>query len=53
MELESITLSERSQRKTYTILFHSYVEFKKNNHTEKKWKDKKQTLNYIEQTDGY
>ena len=31
MELKSILLSEISQRKTNTIGFHSYVEFKKQN----------------------
>ena len=28
IELESVTLSEISQRKTNTVRFHSYVEFK-------------------------
>ena len=56
MELQSIMLSEMSQSETNTIVFHSYVEFNKQN----KWakgkrekKNKKQTLNYGEQTDGY
>ena len=31
MDLEGIMLSEISQRKKNTILFHSYVEFKKQN----------------------
>ena len=29
MELDSVTLSEIRQRKKNTILFHSYMEFKK------------------------
>ena len=36
MELESILLSEASQRKTNTIQFHSDVEFKKQVETKKK-----------------
>ena len=31
MDLEDIMLSEVSQRKTNTLRFHSYVEFKKQN----------------------
>ena len=38
MELGGIMLSEISQRKTNTIWFHSYVEFKKQNRW--KWGEK-------------
>ena len=41
MELESIMLSEISQRKTNAIWFHSYAEFKK-------WNKQKKTLKYRE-----
>ena len=61
MQLESIMLSEISQRKTKTIWFHSYVDFKKQNkwakgkkrERERERQTKKWTLNYREQTDGY
>ena len=57
MELESIMKTEISQRKTNSILFHSYVEFKKQSKQAKKKErerqTKKQTRNHREQTDGY
>ena len=40
MELESIMLSEVSHRKTNTIWFHSYVEFKKQTKGEKETNQK-------------
>ena len=57
MELQSIMLSEISQRKTIAIWLHPHVEFKKKN-TPAKGKNeetqiKKQTLIYREQTDGH
>ena len=39
MDLEGIMLSEISQRKTNTIWFHSYVESKKQNKTNKQNKN--------------
>ena len=54
LELENIMLSEISQKKTNTISFHSYVEFKKQNKQSKReTQTKKQTLNYREKIDGY
>ena len=44
-------LSKISQRKTNTICFHSYVEFKKQNKGKKE--TKKQTLTTENKTDGY
>ena len=41
MELESILLSEISQRKTNSILFRPYVEFKKQTNKNKQRKNKK------------
>ena len=52
MELESIMLSEISQRKTNTIRFYSYVKFKKQN-KQRERQIKKQDLNSGDQTDGY
>ena len=40
MELESIMLSKISQRKTNTIGFHSYVEFKKQNKSAKEKRER-------------
>ena len=55
MELDSVMLSKIRQRKANTILFHPYVQFKKQNGQAKgsKRQIKKQTFNYREQTDGY
>ena len=56
MELECIMLSKISQRKTNTILFHSYVEYKKKQMN--MWggrgerKTSQETLNDREQTEG-
>ena len=55
----SIMLSETSQRKTSTVSFHSYMEFKKQNKwsnggkkERKREANQKKTLNYREQIDG-
>ena len=52
MDLEGIILSEICQRKTNTIWYHLYVEYKKYNKQVNITK-KKQALRYREQTSGY
>jgi len=47
-ELESIMLSEMNQRNAYTIWFHSYVEFKKQN----KGKEQKKKRERNQETDS-
>ena len=53
MELESIILSEVSQKKTNTHMWNLRTKTNKQRKKRKERQTKKQTLNYREQADGY